>query len=61
MSKKTYDKLTVYNESKIRFTKLKPYILIKYGGEDTDVAVFDKLLDIIEESLKEKADRAKNV
>ena len=48
---KTQTKLTIYESSKIRFKKLKPYLLIKYGGEDSDVAVFDKMLDIIEESL----------
>ena len=51
ISDKTNTKLIVYNASKNRFKKLKPYIIIKYGCVDTDVAVFDKILDIIEESL----------
>jgi hypothetical protein len=52
---KTQTKLTIYETSKIRFKKLKPYIIIKYGCEDSDVAVFDKILDIIEESLENES------
>jgi DNA-binding ferritin-like protein (Dps family) len=57
-----YDKITVYTDDKIRFKSLKPYLIIKYGiTDDSDVAVFKKVLDILEKSLKdENSDRAKN-
>jgi hypothetical protein len=63
MRKTQFDKLNVYLESKNRFKQLKPEILKLYGIYDkSDAKAFDKVLDIIEESLKEqKADRAKNV
>jgi hypothetical protein len=63
MRKTIFDKLNIYKDSKNIFKELKPYVLKKYDlNEESDAKAFDKMLEIVKESLKEqKADRAKNV